>query len=274
MAFLGKKILASEMMHLDQREPYTTIDIDDAGKWNTWKSFEEHIQSIQYIPLYTEEPIGVIDKVVIYNEKIYVLDAFKQEKIFIFDMSGKLQKIISDKGQGPQEYHGLDDMNIDKLNNELVINDRLAPYMLYYDLNGNFLRKEKSLYKMWFVPYKDMLITYLTDGQSFDDNVNFNILVTKGDSVIKRAFPIYPLQFKNVNNRSLSLNYKDDILFRACLSDTVYHIMSDSSYCVKYVVKHPKSIWSKHDEPIGVESDRLIINDGYSEMGDLGIVTK
>ena len=53
-----------------------------------------------------------MDKVLVYDNKIYILDAFVAEKVFIFDKRGVLLKTIDNKGQGPDEYAGLSGMSI------------------------------------------------------------------------------------------------------------------------------------------------------------------
>lgn len=116
----------------------------------TYTDFSQKICNVRYVPLKTSEPIGIIEKIIIYEDKIYVLDAQKAECIFIFDMKGNLLRTLNDKGRGPKEYLGLEDMSIDKVRRELIINDRLMGGLLHFTLEGDFIKKSKSCPKADF----------------------------------------------------------------------------------------------------------------------------
>lgn len=227
------------------------------------------LKSIQYIPLQSKSPIGMITSVVVYDGKIYILDSYKSESIYIFDMLGELKKTISSKGDGPQEYAGLADMCISKRNNELVVSDRLSLQILYYTLDGDFKRKARSTPNGYIEMIEDSRINVLTYGQSFDKDVNYHIISSLEDSITRKGFPYSPIQKKAVNYRPIYKNYKDELLFSPVLSDTIYQIMNDSLYNIKYIVDQKKSIWLKKEEDLETEEYRnLIKRSGYTVLGD------
>lgn len=57
---------------------------------------------IDYIKLDSSEPIGVIDKMVVTKDKIFILDAYAAQQIFVFDKTGKLLFRIKNKGRGAE----------------------------------------------------------------------------------------------------------------------------------------------------------------------------
>nr|WP_320153944.1 6-bladed beta-propeller [uncultured Draconibacterium sp.] len=104
--------------------------------------FEKVFDEVQLVPLETskESMIHEITKFEIYNERIYVLDA-RQRSLFIFDLNGRYIRKIKSIGKGPEEYTEIADININKYNKNIEL---LTPTrnMLFYDLNGSFIKKD------------------------------------------------------------------------------------------------------------------------------------
>ena len=57
------------------------------------------LKDVKYIPLVSKEPIGDIAKLLIYKDRIFVLDAFKAEKVFIFNMQGEQINIMTARAE-------------------------------------------------------------------------------------------------------------------------------------------------------------------------------
>jgi hypothetical protein len=225
------------------------------------------LKDVKYIPLVSKEPIGEFHKILIYKERIYVLDAFIAEKIFIFNMKGEIIKIIDSKGGGPKEYRGLMDMTISPKDDYLVVADRLAPFVFYFSLNGEFVKKTRGIINTTVEIMDDKSLNQLNPGQSFDDDVNYHLIVSIGDKVIRKGFPFYPFQLDAIFEPPFRYNYKNELLFCPYYCDTVYRIANDSVYTVKYIVKHSKSVWKKYNQRMSVDKyDRLIADEGYTAL--------
>jgi hypothetical protein len=232
-----------------------------------YEELDSVLKNIKYIPLVSKEPIGEFRKILIYKERIYVLDAFVAEKIFIFNMKGEIIKIIDSKGGGPDEYLGLMDMSISTQDDYLVVNDRLAPFILYFTLDGEFVKKTRSIFNTTVVIINGKTLNQLNPEQSFDDNVNYHLVVTVGDSIIRRGFPFYPLQMDAIFSPPFQYNYKNELLFCPYYCDTIYQIVNDSTYTTKYIIKHRKSIWEKSDERLSFgDYTSLIIQSDYTSI--------
>ena len=245
---------------------YTVIDVENYKNISN-KDLSTFIKDVKYIPLRSDEPIGIIDVLKIHEGRVFILDALKSESIFIFDLStGVLINRIHDKGQGPNEYMGLIDMTI--LNNQIVINDRLSYHTLYYTLDGVFIKKTRSMPSFFIEALGDVVVNQVTFSQlSYKDNVKFQLAFMLNDSVIRKGFPFYPIQNDAVNGKSLWCNSKNELLFSPVLSDTIYQIINDSLYCVKYVVEQKKSLWRRHNEYLDHnEHSRLVKQEGYTHF--------
>ena len=238
-------VAAEQLNRVDSS--YTVIDVSNNKKM-PHPEFHKILKDVKYIPLKSEDPIGIIDIVKIHEGRVFILDHRKSESIFIFDLSsGELIKRVHDKGQGPAEYAGLADMAF--WDNQIVVNDRLAYFTLYYTLDGEFIKKEKGGPNLFIEVIDGTIINQVSlHLSSSGDEANYQLLFTLEDSIIKKGFPLYPIQDNAVNGKSLWYNNKNELLFCPMLSDTVYQIINDSSYFVKYVIKQKKSIWEKKDE--------------------------
>ncbi|MBI9063116.1 MAG: 6-bladed beta-propeller [Marinilabiliaceae bacterium] len=83
------------------------------------------LESDEFILLETNDNsvIGSIDKIICYNNNIYILDREITKSVFIFDHSGRFISKISKVGNGPGEYIMPDDFMIDEDTGEIWILD-------------------------------------------------------------------------------------------------------------------------------------------------------
>jgi hypothetical protein len=263
---IAEGIMSSEsFMNIDNPD-VVTID-NEKAEIIPYKDLNNILKTVKYIPLVSKEPIGEFRKILIYKERIYILDAFIAEKIFIFNIKGEIIKIIDSKGGGPNEYRGLMDMSISTQDDYLVINDRLSPFILYFSLDGEFVKKTRSIFNTTVGIINGKLVNQLNPGQSFDNNINYQLVVTVGDSIIRRGFPFYPLQMDAIFSPPFQYNYKNELLFCPYYCDTIYQIVNDSIYTTKYIIKHRKSIWEKSNESLSFDDyNRLIIQSDYTRI--------
>nr|WP_320153938.1 6-bladed beta-propeller [uncultured Draconibacterium sp.] len=109
------------------------------------------ITNVQYIPLETNSSclIGRIDKMLISNDKLYILDKSSSKKLFVFELTGKFIQTIGEQGKGPQEYIQITDFSIDEAKDEIVLLDNNRN-LLIYNLNGEFIKSKKLSKKNFF----------------------------------------------------------------------------------------------------------------------------
>ncbi len=104
------------------------------------------IKEIRFLPLETtkENLIGKIDKILFFDDKIYVLDRDYRKDILIFDSQGKYIGKVGKYGRGAGEFVRMTDFNIDKESNQLVILDSNVHKLIFYDLSdGSFVKEYK-----------------------------------------------------------------------------------------------------------------------------------
>ena len=235
------------------------------------------VRQVDYIKLDSSEPIGVIDKMIVTKDKIYILDCYTAQQIFVFDKTGNLLFRIKNKGRGPKEYLSVADMQVDTIRNEILVNDALARSYLYYSTDdGTFLRREKGIANCYLARIDSLSINLQIPGQDFNDDENWAILVSNKDSVLYKGFAPTPLQDNNfapLQNddfiiNSFTYDRNGNLLYTPVYSDTVYRF---SSVCVvepEYVICQEKSVWRRHDEKISYqEVKKLILENNYTRYG-------
>lgn len=226
----------------------------------------DRVKSIEYIKLDSSEPIGVIDKMIVTKDKIYILDCYTAQQIFVFDKTGNLLFRIKNKGRGPKEYQSIRDMQVDTIRNEILVNDAPARSYLYFSADdGAFLHREKGVANCYLAHIDSLYINYQIPGQDFNDHENWAILVSDKDSILYKGFEPTPLQNDNFINNSFTYDCDGKLLFTPVYSDTVYQFMSVSIVSPKYVIRQKKSIWNLYNQKIPPqEVDKLIKQKDYT----------
>lgn len=267
----GEEILSSSLFKEQQGTPFKLIDTKKVIDLDPDVLFDKISDDQEYVSLDSKELIGSVDKVLVYRDIIYILDAHVGEKIFIFNLRGQLIKLIDSKGQGPEEYSGLGDMNLDTIKNELIISDSKSAKFLHFTLGGKFLGKSPSKPSVGFtILNNDISLLTMANDQSFLDDVNYGLIVVKNDSVIRKGFQLELFQSSIPCSFSMINNSMGELLFTPIGSDTVYQILNDSTYKIRYVIGLKKSIWNyckNIKESFSFEKyNELIQNNGYSRF--------
>jgi hypothetical protein len=115
-------------------------------KWKSQKDFEikDLVEDIQYILLEnkTECLFSEISKLIIENDRIYILDMYETKSLFVFDITGKFLHKVGGVGGGPGEYTRY--IFFDVYDNMVYVCDISKHRMLIYDENGKFVKYEES----------------------------------------------------------------------------------------------------------------------------------
>lgn len=95
------------------------------------------VKSARYVFLESTVPIASVDRLIIYNDTIIILDK-KMQSVYLFSINGNYISEINKKGRGPGEYVNIDDFTVDNDIKEIVVLDRNSNKLLYYDFEGEF----------------------------------------------------------------------------------------------------------------------------------------
>ncbi|GAB2628478.1 6-bladed beta-propeller [Belliella aquatica] len=84
---------------------------------------------------------GLIRKLTIKNGKIFILDGRKSD-VFVFDDLGNFEFALRGSGDGPGEFRKASAFAVNSFNEEIAIHDDKLSKIVYYKLNGDFIREE------------------------------------------------------------------------------------------------------------------------------------
>jgi hypothetical protein len=150
--------------------------------------------------------IGYIDRIEIFDNRIFIHDLYLSKSIFVFDINGHFITQVGSKGGGPESYIVPYGFEIDREKRRLIVNDADRNRLVFYDLDT---------YK--YIMYKECPFNYLNlsvlknrfyffSPFGFDKSRNDNyILVT--DSLFTPVFKDWKCNFRAY--RSLTVSNKN-----------------------------------------------------------------
>ncbi|MDR3245048.1 MAG: 6-bladed beta-propeller, partial [Prevotellaceae bacterium] len=112
------------------------IDLDSIKRENTFRT-SDIFKKINVIILEDHDYaiLSDISSLQIFENKIFILDAYKISKLFVFDKStGKYLMQIGAYGEGPGEYRGITDFCIDTIRKEIYLLDDPAKRVYKYNI--------------------------------------------------------------------------------------------------------------------------------------------
>ena len=101
----------------------------------------ELVNNFKLVKLQTTEQslFEDIRNIDIYDNKIYLSDGYT---IKIFNLSdGVFIDKLDKRGKGPDEYITISSFIIDPKNSTLIVSDLIGQAIIYYSLNGHFIKK-------------------------------------------------------------------------------------------------------------------------------------
>jgi hypothetical protein len=178
--------------------------------------YSDLIEEVKPIKLETKDSANVlleIDKVIIDNDKIFILDKFRFQGVMAFDTSGRFLYAKKVGGGAEGEFAHLSGMGVDKKRKELIIFS--TPKLLYYSYEGKFLRDKK--------------LDFLANDFETDGEINtfigqeYGLIVTDNEGKILYKYfdknKIHPLKFLQPFQAQ-----DKSVFFRHSFNDTIYRV--------------------------------------------------
>lgn len=133
----GEYISSDPMPRID------TIWINPAEVTTSRVTYSSLFDKIEYIQIPTDSNylIGKVDKLLVTDDYFFVMDRKISRSVFVFDRQGNKVVRINKTGNGPGNYIDMRDITFDKEKQEIQIREYMRKKLLYYNLDGNFLRE-------------------------------------------------------------------------------------------------------------------------------------
>jgi hypothetical protein len=163
-----------------------SIDADDVKLLKLSDKFSD----ISYVPLSDSLLIGTIERVKVYDDKLFLL---ADRSVLVFDVnSGRALSNISHAGGGPGEYVTLYDMLYNKNENTVELLDMNGKKVLKYGFDGLFINEFKTPFSS-FAFCKIAPFAYLFYNNNMESDATSHKLVlfdTKTPGITATYFPI------------------------------------------------------------------------------------
>lgn len=200
------------------------------------KLSEQVISDTEYLKLETnpESLIGRIDKIIIKDKKIFILDSQKAKNIFVFDLKGKFLNKVKNIGQGPNEIRSPHDFCVDSQKKEVLVYDQSARKIVYYDYNLVPQRQKKYPYAfrtMTTLPEGKLLVSMDKIYHGFgpiETKFNDLLLLDSEFNVIRKGFPFS--EQETTNHFALGQPWHQDntgIIYTPKFDNSIYKINSN-----------------------------------------------
>lgn len=193
------------------------------------------MSDFRIIPLeYTDKSImGNIDKVIVADSLVFVMDSQGAKGIFVFDLeNGKLIRKIGAVGNGYGEYNQLYDVSIDSDNRNIyVLCERKR--LLCYSFSGKFLSVKDLPFVATNFEYLDGKFYFINDMPDED-----NLCITDSDCrILASAFPnnVYGGNYRRLIHPLQKTS--DGILYHRFLDQSIYMIDKDNEISPLYTLK-------------------------------------
>ena len=239
---------------------YTTIDLENAEE----RAYTDFIDSIRYIPLGDECGVmGNIANIITYKGRFYIQED-RFDRVFIYDDAGRCLKKIDNKGRGPGEYLRIESIDINTEKEELMLVDGMSDKLFFYDLDGNF----KSIHSIRYFQtentlcLRDSVFLHISaPSQNFGNEglYGYALVLSKGNENFLKGYRYLPLQVGYKGGGQIFKGYERSC-YHPIYSDTIYQILSDTTYGPIFYFKIKNSSWEKYHN-----SDRFVDIDGSEE---------
>ena len=204
-------------------------------------SVDSIVEKIDYVKLGEtgDVLIGKVTDLLITPDHIIVGDTRQAKAVFIFDRAGNSQAVISRLGRGPQEYMDLRTIFLTSDQQAIGIVDNSMKKLLYFDLQGNFIKKQDlpfSCNGIEFLDDKKMML--VSDGwadklPALETYPNKKDLLFFTDttlqiqsSAIVNPFDVTKFHYAPVYKKK----FDDRIYVGKALGDTIYQVTADEIF--------------------------------------------
>lgn len=204
-----------------------SIDLSKAHDGKLSEFFEPEIDYVWLKDDSEEAQLSAgLHKILFYKDKIMTMDIFGCKCIKIFDSKGNFLNQIRAFGDGPEKYKEFDNFIIDK--NEVLFLGVYPPKLMWFDMEGNFLKERKT-----DLSIKDGVYNRSTRRYYFSNNLygELDFIAQSVNDKFKDTINYFPYLKENFYGDFLSENkfnqYGDEIYFSMAFQDTVFQLLDD-----------------------------------------------
>ncbi len=199
------------------------INIDEKENLMKGSKLSEVIENFRFIPLESTKNslVGRINKIRVFDNKIFVLDAMSTKSLFVFSETGDFMYKVGKVGNGPGEFLLPMDFTINKKNKEIIILDAERKRMNFYDIAGKFIKTQKLDFFGEGLEYDNKQDRIIFKAAGRDDN----LIVADKEGIKENSYFPFNKVIESINPGNPIRTLNDSIVFfRLYTRDTIYQI--------------------------------------------------
>ena len=219
------------------------VSISDTAYRNVDQTFEQ----ISYVVLSDNVVIGEIVRTLVSDERIFILD--NQNKLFCFDMQGKVEYVIDEHGPGPNEYGNVLDFALNPPLKMLWMYDSTRRKLHCYDMYTG--KRRQSISAAYMAPermaiWNGSFFFFMGDHYNYPDNpeMHYSLFCSLSGAKIDKSF--FPhdrtSEFRFSYGKEHPFYYNNDKLYFIKDYETVVYQLTSESVTPVYKVELPDSL--------------------------------
>jgi hypothetical protein len=165
---------------------------------------------------------SAIDKLIVKDDRIYLLDITGPKSLLVFDMSGKFLHRVGQQGNGPGEYAGMINFEVSE-DGVVLLNDYRRRNVMFYDKNGMYIKSVKSAFS-----FRDFMLLpgsrYLLSTDIYEKHNNSMEITITGD-LNKAEHSLFRFSDDDKDNKlniCVFQPYRNHIAYMLPVSDMLY----------------------------------------------------
>lgn len=209
-----------------------------------------YIKNIKYVKLEMtdESMIGDICSMEAFEDKLYILDDVTRN-VYVFSIEGDFLFVLNKVGQGPGEYAQIDFFSIDRNERQMIVADLVSYNILRYDLDGNFVSKQKVNYQLdGIYPIEDKSLIALTNYNDNSDKIENQHNIIFLDSISNITSGYFPYPSKDISKLRFSISSTNAGFYYGENSCNYFNRFQDTVYSVSYNTLIPKYVFDFGDK--------------------------
>lgn len=195
-------------------------------------NLSDFVSNAEFLKLETNKLFGSIEKLVVTENRIYILDAYNSLALYVYNRKGEFLFEIANYGRGPGEFMGPYDFAVD--GNEIVIYDARSLKLSFYDIKDGSFIEDKLLDTHFrrFSRIGNYFLFYMDN--RVNKNVDYNMVikdrdlknVSEGIPIIEKMRGVYflmPLNFSKHNDSVFFTAHSDYNIYRFDSSEAMFY---------------------------------------------------
>lgn len=217
-----------------------TIDFSNGLNLHDNLKLSQIVESVNYYPIPTKDDylIGKINKLMVTDSMFVILDKDITRAVFLHSKNGEKTYCIHKHGNGPEEYINLCDVSYNSQTSEVGIHCNIKKKILYYSVDGQYLRGENIFYTAYAaqpIGNNILLHTEFKEHPELEENGRFpNLIFLNREHPQESQYQDY---YRGPVNRAIVWSsgcwishWKDTLSIKPDHCNIVYHCTNNSIY--------------------------------------------